>query len=150
MTPGVVPVSRNFLRQLPPVVFAEVLGVSTGGVREPLDSQHLTEAGQVFRMAMYNDNVPGGHYRMANRVQVFDPPCAISWEPGMYTGDGNPQIVGHIWRYDLAPAGSPGTEVTLSYDWSAVPDSLRQRPRRAILICPDDDAPLGEEAPQNW
>ena len=45
----------------------------------------------------------------------------------MDTGDGNPQIVGHIWRYDLAPAGPSGTEVTLSYDWSAVPDSLRQR-----------------------
>ena len=98
----------------------------TGWVREPLDSQHLTEAGQVFRMAMYHDNVPGGHYRMANRVQVLDPPRAISWEPGMDTGDGHPQIVGHTWRYDLAPAGS-GTEVTLSYDWSAVPDSLRQR-----------------------
>jgi hypothetical protein len=45
----------------------------------------------------------------------------------MDTGDGNPQIVGHIWRYDLAPAGPSGTRTTLSYDWSAVPDSLRQR-----------------------
>src|SRR5215831_6537031 len=77
----------------------------TGWVREPLDGQHLTEAGQVFRMAMYNDNRPGGHYRMANRVQVFDPPRAISWEPGMYIGDGSLQIVGHIWRYDLAATG---------------------------------------------
>jgi uncharacterized protein YndB with AHSA1/START domain len=99
----------------------------TGWVREPLDGQPLTEAGQVFRMAMYNDNVPGGHYRMANRVQVFDPPRAISWEPGMETGDDNPQIVGHIWRYDLSPAGPSRTEVILSYDWSAVPGSLRQR-----------------------
>jgi uncharacterized protein YndB with AHSA1/START domain len=99
----------------------------TGWVREPLDGRHLTEAGQVFRMAMYNDKVPGGHYRMGNRVQVFDPPRAISWEPGMESGDGNLQIVGHVWRYDLAPAASSGTEVILSYDWSAVPDSLRQR-----------------------
>jgi uncharacterized protein YndB with AHSA1/START domain len=99
----------------------------TGGVREPLDSRHLTEAGQVFRMAMYNDKVPGGHYRMANRVQVFDQPRAISWEPGMDSGDGSPQIVGHIWRYDLVPAGPSRTEVILSYDWSAVPGSLRQR-----------------------
>jgi hypothetical protein len=45
----------------------------------------------------------------------------------MGSGDGNPQIVGHIWRYDLAPAGPSGTRTTLSYDWSAVPDSLRQR-----------------------
>jgi uncharacterized protein YndB with AHSA1/START domain len=99
----------------------------TGWVREPLDGQHLTEAGQVFRMAMYNDNVPGGHYRMVNRVQVFDPPRSIAWEPGTETGDGNLRFIGHIWRYDLAPAGPSGTEVTLSYDWSAVPDSLRQR-----------------------
>jgi hypothetical protein len=99
----------------------------TGWVREPFDSQHLTEKGQVFWMGMYNDKVPGGHYRMANRVQVFDPPRAISWEPGMDTGDGNLQIVGHIWRYDLVSAGASGTEVILSYDWSAVPDSLRQR-----------------------
>jgi len=99
----------------------------TGWVREPLDSQHLTEAGQVFRMAMYNDNAPGGHYLIGNRVQVFDRPRVISWEPGMDTGGSNPRIVGHIWRYDLAPAGPSRTEVTLSYDWSAVPDSLRQR-----------------------
>ncbi len=45
----------------------------------------------------------------------------------MDTGDSNPQIVGHIWRYDLAPAGPSGTKTTLSYDWSAVPGSLRQR-----------------------
>ena len=98
----------------------------TGWVREPLDSQPLTAAGQVFRMAMYNDNVPGGHYRMANRVQVFDPPRAISWEPGQDTGDGNLRFGGWVWRYDLAPAGTSGTEVTLCYDWSAVPEFLRQ------------------------
>jgi len=98
----------------------------TGWVREPLDSQHLTAAGQVFRMAMYNDTVPGGHYRMANRVQVFDPPRAISWEPGQDTGDGSPRFGGWVWRYDLAPAEPSGTTVTLTYDWSAVPGFLRQ------------------------
>jgi hypothetical protein len=40
----------------------------TGWVREPLDGEPLNAAGQVFRMATYNDNVPGGHYRMANRL----------------------------------------------------------------------------------
>jgi len=99
----------------------------TGWVREPLDHQRLTAAGQVFRMAMYHENAPGQHYRMANRVQVFDAPRVISWEPGMEAGDGGPQIVGHVWRYDLAPAHPSGTEVTLSYDWSAVPGPLRER-----------------------
>lgn len=98
----------------------------TGWVREPLDSQPLTVAGQVFRMAMYHPSIPDGTYQMANRVQVLDPPHAISWEPGQDTGDGSPRFGGWVWRYDLDPAGPSGTRVTLSYDWSAVPDSLRQ------------------------
>ncbi len=85
----------------------------TGWVREPLDSKPLTAAGQVFRMAMYHPNHPDGNYQVANRVQVFDPPNVISWG-------------GWVWRYDLTPAGPSETKVTLSYDWSAVPDFLRQ------------------------
>jgi uncharacterized protein YndB with AHSA1/START domain len=98
----------------------------TGWVRESLDSQSLTAAGQVFGMAMYHAGHPDGNYQMANRVQVFDPPRAISWEPGQDTGDGSLRFGGWVWRYDLAPAGPSGTRVTLSYDWSAVPGSLRQ------------------------
>jgi Polyketide cyclase / dehydrase and lipid transport len=98
----------------------------TGWVREPLDSQPVTVAGQIFRMAMYHPNHPDGSYQMANRVDVFDPPSAISWEPGHYTDDGSLGFGGWIWRYDLAPAGPHTTKVTLTYDWSAVPESLRE------------------------
>src|SRR5205823_2447559 len=77
----------------------------TGWVREPLDSKPLTAAGQVFRMAMYHPNHPDGDYRVANRVRVFDPPNAISWEPGQDTDDGNLTFGGWVWRYDLTPAG---------------------------------------------
>jgi uncharacterized protein YndB with AHSA1/START domain len=100
----------------------------TGWVREPADSQPLTAAGQVFRMAMYHAGHPDGNYQMANRVQVFDPPHAISWEPGR-DADGGLQFGGWVWRYDLTPAGPSGTKVTLSYDWSAVSGSLRQHIR---------------------
>ena len=103
----------------------------TGWVRGPLDSQLLTAAGQVFRMAMYHANHPDGSYRMANRVQVFDPPHAISWEPGQDSGDGDLRFGGWVWRYDLAPAGPSGTTVTLSYDWSAVPGWTAARPKTA-------------------
>ena len=58
----------------------------TGGVRESLDNKPLTAAGQVFRMAMYHVGHPHGTYQMANRVQKFDPPCVISWEPGHHAG----------------------------------------------------------------
>jgi uncharacterized protein YndB with AHSA1/START domain len=98
----------------------------TGWVREPVDRQPLAAAGQVFRMGMYHPARPDGNYQMANRVQVFDPPRAISWEPGQESGDGSLRFGGWTWRYDLAPAGPSQTTVTLTYDWSAVPDSLRE------------------------
>ncbi|MBO0894046.1 MAG: SRPBCC family protein [Acidimicrobiales bacterium] len=99
----------------------------TGWVRQTLDGQPLTATGQVFRMAMYHPNHPDGNYEMANRIEVLDRPRAISWKPGQDPGDGNLRFGGWIWRYDLAPVGPSETEVTLSYDWSAVPDVVRQR-----------------------
>jgi uncharacterized protein YndB with AHSA1/START domain len=98
----------------------------TGWVRDSVDGQPLTEAGQVFRVDMYHENHPNGDYQMANEVQVFDPPSAISWKPGYDSDDGTLAFGGWIWRYDLAPAGPDKTEVTLTYDWSAVPDPIRE------------------------
>jgi Polyketide cyclase / dehydrase and lipid transport len=98
----------------------------TGWVRESLDGQPLTTAGQIFGMAMHHELHPDGGYQMANRVQVFDRPTAISWEPGHDPGDGNLTFGGWTWRYDLAPTGPDTTEVTLTYDWSAVPATLRE------------------------
>lgn len=97
----------------------------TGWVRETLDSKRLTAAGQIFRMSMYHPNHPDGTYQMANRVQLFEPPRAISWQPGNEAGDGTVSFPGWSWRYDLTPAGSSNTTVTLTYDWSAVLDPIR-------------------------
>jgi hypothetical protein len=71
-------------------------------------------------MAMYHAGHPDGNYPMANRVQVLDPPHAISWEPGQDTGDGrspapsastsdSPRSLRIIWatRWPTSPAGSP-------------------------------------------
>ena len=99
----------------------------TGWVRESLDGPRLTETGQIFRMAMYHDNHPDKTYEMANKVVVYDPPHAIAWEPGQdVEGDGNLSFGGWIWRYDLKAVGPSATEVKLSYDWSAVPQHLRE------------------------
>ena len=98
----------------------------TGWVRESLDSTPLTAAGQIFRMSMYHPNHPDGTYQMANKVQVFDPPSTISWEPGNEADDGILSFPGWTWRYDLSAAGPSKTTVTLTYDWSAVPDAIRQ------------------------
>lgn len=77
-------------------------------------------------MGMHHDNHPDGDYEMANLVEAFDPPNAISWKPGQYGDDGTLGFGGWIWRYDLAPAGPHKTSVTLTYDWSAVPTFLRE------------------------
>jgi hypothetical protein len=98
----------------------------TGWVRAPLERQLLTASGQIFRMAMYHASHPNGNYEMANLVRVFDPPHSISWEPGYDGGDGNVRFGGWIWRYDLTSLGPSETEVRLSYDWSAVPEEVRE------------------------
>ena len=98
----------------------------TGWVRESLDGKRVTETGQVFRMAMYHPNHPDKDYEMANRVEVFDRPRAIAWQPGQGPDDASLDFGGWIWRYDLEPVGADRTEVTLTYDWSAVPPHLRE------------------------
>jgi hypothetical protein len=100
----------------------------TGWVRESLDGKRLTETGQIFRMAMYhpNPNYPDKDYETANRVELFEPPRAIAWQPGQGTDDANLDFGGWIWRYDLQRAGSSQTTVTLTYDWSAVPQQIRE------------------------
>jgi uncharacterized protein YndB with AHSA1/START domain len=98
----------------------------TGWVQESLDHEPLAEAGQVFRVSMYHPDHPDGNYEIANLVLVLDRPHAIAWKPGYDTGDGTLGFGGWVWRYDLAADGLDTTRVTLSYDWSAVPDSVRE------------------------
>jgi hypothetical protein len=107
----------------------------TGWVRESLDGKPVTEVGQIFRMGLHHDNHPQGYYEMANRVDVFDPPHAIAWQPGQGPDErgnlsGNSELIfgGWIWRYDLRPLGDDRTEATLTYDWSGVPPHLRDIP----------------------
>jgi uncharacterized protein YndB with AHSA1/START domain len=111
----------------------------TGWVREALDSEPVTGAGQIFRVAMYHENHPAKNYKMANKVVVFDRPHAIAWEPGQdAAGDGNLSFGGWIWRYDLSGVGSSESYVTLTYDWSAVAPELREH----IQFPPFDPAHL--------
>ena len=93
------------------------------------DPAPLTEVGQVFGIEMFHENAHG-RYDMHNRVIAFEQDRTIAWEPGQYGPDGELGTGGWTWRYDLAPAGGadggPATEVTLTYDWSAVPDPLQK------------------------
>jgi hypothetical protein len=99
----------------------------TGWVRSAADNTLLTGPGQVFRMAMYHPDHPDKNYVTANRIEVFEPPTAISWRTGYDAEDGTLRFGGWSWRYDLMPDGPTTTTVTLTYDWSATSESTRER-----------------------
>src|SRR5258706_15434859 len=108
-----------------PSAHADIDG--TGWVRGSLDDDRIPAAGQVFRMAMYHPNPPDKDYKIANRVEVFDEPRAIAWQPGTESPEtGELSFGGWIWRYDLEATGPSRTTVTLTYDWSAVPPHVRE------------------------
>ena len=108
-----------------PSAHADIDG--TGWVRESLDGDRITAAGQVFRVAMYHENHPEKDYKIANLVEVFDEPRAIAWQPGTESPEtGERSAGGWIWRYDLEATGPSRTTVTLTYDWSAVGPEVRE------------------------
>ena len=119
-----VPAARVFAVLADPTTHPSIDG--TGWVQEAVDGTPLTEVGQVFRVDMYHPNHPDGNYQMANKVDVLDPPRAIGWMPGYRNDDGDLEFGGWTWRYELASLGPSETEVTLTYDWSAVPQHIRE------------------------
>lgn len=123
-------ISRRTIGAAPAVIFALLSDPvrhheTTPGdwVRDAVSTEPITEVGQVFVMNMFNTGA-GGHYVMHNRVAVLDHDRAIAWDPGQPDEDGNERVGGWRWRYDLQPNGS-GTDVTLTYDWSSVPQQLK-------------------------
>ena len=118
------PAARVFAVLADPTSHSAIDG--TGWVRESVDRAPLTEVGQIFRMDMHHGNHANSDYQVVNKVQVLNPPSAISWLTGYDKGDGQLEFGGWFWRYDLAPLGASETEVTLTYDWSAVPQSIRE------------------------
>jgi hypothetical protein len=118
------PATSVFAVLADPTTHAAIDG--TGWVQEPADRAPLTEAGQLFRMDMHHGDHPDGDYQVVNKVEVLEPPRTIGWLTGYAKDDGQLEFGGWIWRYDLAPLGASETEVTLTYDWSAVPESIRE------------------------
>lgn len=116
--------TRVFAVLADPTTHAAIDG--TGWVQEAPDRTPLTEVGQIFRMDMHHTDHPNGDYQVVNKVKVLDAPRAIGWLTGQEKDDGQLEFGGWVWRYDLVPLGPAATEVTLSYDWSAVPPYVRE------------------------
>ena len=96
--------------------------------RTPDNDIVLTRGLDVSRHHAELHRNPDGSYEMANLVLAFEPPRVISRQPGYVSpATGKLEFGGWVWRYDLTQLGPDETEVTLSYDWSAVGPIPRQR-----------------------
>jgi uncharacterized protein YndB with AHSA1/START domain len=82
--------------------------------------QRVRGTGAVFTMTLTNGGVRENH------VVEFEEGRLIAWNPSEV---GKP-APGHLWRWELAPAGS-GTLVTHTYDWSQLADESRHQRARA-------------------
>lgn len=89
---------------------------TSGMLRGPLRDEPIRAVGDVFAMAMNNDD--RGEHTIENHVVVFEPDVAIGWAPG----DVGYSPAGHTWTYRLTPDGPDRTVVTEIYDWSQFTD----------------------------
>jgi uncharacterized protein YndB with AHSA1/START domain len=88
--------------------------------------QRVRRAGEVFTMTLTHD----GAIR-ENHVVEFEEGRRIAWRPA----ESGKRPPGHLWRWELEPAGASRTRVTCTYDWTQLTDPKRFR--RAQAYTPD-------------
>ena len=77
--------------------------------------QRVRATGDVFTMVL-----TGGSVR-ENHVVEFEEGRRIAWRPA----DPGQPPAGHLWRWELEPAGESATHLTHTYDWSQLTDENR-------------------------
>jgi len=101
------------------------------------DAQPLRAVGDSFVVNMDRDalgDLPLGKYTVRNVVTRMTPDSLLEWTVGGI--DTAP--LGHVYGYELAPAGAGETDVTLYCDWSgfnweAVPEAVRSQVRFPVV-----------------
>lgn len=83
--------------------------------------QRVRRAGEVFTMTLTQGSVRENH------VTEFEEGRRIAWMPAE---PGQPRP-GHLWRWELDPAGPGRTRVTCTYDWTRLTDQGRLPRARA-------------------
>lgn len=98
---------------------------ASGLLRHSETTDPVGAVGDTFVIAMHDDEF--GPYRIENRVVTFTEDRVIGWAPGR---PGGPRG-GHRFVWRLTPTGDGRTEVTQTYDWTAVTDpwGLTRLPR---------------------
>ncbi|TQM33275.1 SRPBCC family protein [Nocardia bhagyanarayanae] len=77
--------------------------------------QRVRAVGDVFSMTLTNGAVRDNH------VVEFAEGGRIAWRPS----EPGKEPPGHLWRWELAPAGAGRTLVTHTYDWTTLTDEKR-------------------------
>jgi hypothetical protein len=101
------------------------------------DAAPLRAVGDSFVVNMDRDalgDLPLGKYTVRNVVTKMSPDSLLEWTVGGV--DSAP--LGHVYGYELAPAGAGETDVTLYCDWSgfnweAVPEAVRSQVRFPVV-----------------
>jgi hypothetical protein len=101
------------------------------------DAQRLRAVGDSFVVNMDRDalgDLPLGKYTVRNVVTRMNPDRLLEWTVGGV--DSAP--LGHVYGYELAPAGAGETDVTLycdwsGFDWEAVPEAMRAKVRFPVV-----------------
>jgi uncharacterized protein YndB with AHSA1/START domain len=83
--------------------------------------QRVHGIGDVFAMTLTTGSV------RENRVVEFEEGRRIAWMPA----EPGKRPPGHLWRWELEPAGAARTRVTHTYDWTRLTDSNRLPRARA-------------------
>lgn len=80
-------------------------------------TDRITATGQVFTMNMDAEHM-GGEYKTDNHVVGYDENKLLAWK----TAPAGTEPPGWQWVWELDPRGADSTDVSLTYDWSAVTD----------------------------
>ena len=77
--------------------------------------QRVRREGDVFTMTLTSGEVRENH------VVEFEEGRRLAWTPA----EVGKEPPGHLWRWELEPAGASGTRVTHTYDWTQLTDEGR-------------------------
>jgi uncharacterized protein YndB with AHSA1/START domain len=83
--------------------------------------QRVRRTGDVFTMTLTRGEIRENH------VVEFEEGRRIAWTPA----EPGKQPPGHLWRWELEPAGGSRTRVTCTYDWTRLTDESRLPRARA-------------------
>jgi uncharacterized protein YndB with AHSA1/START domain len=88
---------------------------------EAPEGQRVRQRGDVFTMTLTRGSIRENH------VVEFDEGRRIAWMPA----EPGQRPPGHLWRWELEPAGASRTLVTCTYDWTRLIDETRLPRARA-------------------